>query len=259
MISPDVFHVAAMPPAALDPAVLAKAAQIVGRDPYTTRLLLVGKMPKLLAHCHTVDEAQEIVSRFKALGLSAFVCPESFLRTPLPAAFSVRAVRTADGLVLFRDSHGTEKAFKPDDIFLILKGRMQQDIATETIKTKMKFSVGKTLMTGGIPMFSKVEEKSKGTTTEVELFARLYVRGAPEPQAELSQHGVDYSFLKEKLNANSFINFSTAINELRLYFPRAAFDDRLAAIVSSLETTAPSPADTETNARLLYLYYDSVA
>jgi hypothetical protein len=258
MINSDIVHVAAMSPAKLETTLVEKVAPIIARDPYSTRLLLSGKMPRLLIHYHSLAEAESTVRLLTGMGLVAFVCSDAFLRTPFPAAFRPRALDPAAGEIVFRDSSGVLKTVMKKDVILILKGKKQNIVEAVTTTTKMKFSMGKTLMTGGIPMWSKEKVKTAGNSVQTEYFARLYGRVSPEPLVDLMQQNLDYGFLKEKLTSSSTINFSTVINELRLMFSGAFFDDRLASGPSPEITSVTAATDFENNCKLLYLYYAAV-
>jgi len=255
MINSEIVHVAAMPPSKLEPALVEKAAQIIARDPYSTRLLLTGKLPRLIVHYHSLAEAETAVRGLTVLGLVAFVCSDIFLRTPLPDAFRVRGLEPSPEEVIFRDSRGAVKVIKKADVLLILKCKNQNMVDTETVTTKLKFSVNKTIMTGGIPMWNKEKIKTTDRSAQSEYIARLYGRVSPEPLVELVQQNLDYSFLKEKLTSSSMINFSTVVNELRLMFPGAFFDDKLASGFGSELVSVTAAADFENNTKLLYLYY----
>ena len=189
------------------------------------------------------------------MGLIVFICTDSFLRTPFPPAFSPRTLAPAGGELEFRNLTGISKKYGPADIFLILRGKTHLSADIETTETKRKFSIAKTIATGGIPMWSKVKEKIISKSTELESFVRLYLLDSPEPVVEITQHGLDYSYLKEKLAASSFLNFNTAVAVLRVFFTEAIFDERLFAIEGTKTSSVTTGSDTEVNCKLLYLYY----
>jgi len=255
MVISDITHVAIMPPVKPEAGLIDKVAGIIDKDLYSTGLLLAGKMPRLIAHYHSAIEAEASVKILKGLGLTAFSCGDTFLRTPTPAAFSPRILVNGGSEIEFRNLTGISKKFGSGDVFLILKGKAQLGTDIETTETKRKFSVSKTIVMGGIPMWSKVKEKTVSKSTEIKSFVRLYILDSTEPAVEITQHSLDYGYLNEKLASSSLINFNTAIAELRTFFTEAIFDDRLTAIEGTNTGSVTAGSDTEVNCKLLYLYY----
>jgi len=53
----DMLHVAIAPPDALEASVVERVAAIINKDLYGTRLLLTGKIPRIVSHYQTIQEA----------------------------------------------------------------------------------------------------------------------------------------------------------------------------------------------------------
>jgi hypothetical protein len=250
----EITHVAVLPPPTLDSTLVANVAAIINKDLYATRLLLTGKMPKLIAHCPSPGEAASVIERLKALGLAAVVCEDAFLRRP-PAVFKVRTLAISSTEVSFRDQAGEIKRVNPLQAFLLLQGSHTAVTETKKTVTEVKFSISKTIMLGGIPVFSKKKAEVTDRSENSELFLRLYDRESAENVIEFSQFGLDYSFLGEKRSLSSVTNFNSVIGEIRRLFPDAIFDDKLVGIQGVKTSSVTAGNDTEVNCKLLYLYY----
>jgi hypothetical protein len=247
----EIIHVAVAPPAGADASLVKNVAAIINRGPYDTRLLLAGEIPKIVAHCGSQQQAESIVQNLRGLGLAAIACKDSELRR-FPQPFEAQTLGFGEKEVLFRDSAGGEKRVVAKNVFLILVGKMETSVELETTKTKTKFNLSMTLLTG-IPVWRKVEEKSTTRSTNTEYFARLYEPKSPDPGVEMVQHNLNYAFLGAELAASSFTNFGTVVRRLRVVFPKAIFDDRLAKPAALAASS--SREGIEINCRLIYLFH----
>jgi hypothetical protein len=238
-----ISHVAAAPPKALDAELVNKAADIIGKDPYTTRLLLTGKIPKIIASYPSMDEARSAARRLCALGLAAFVFSDTELRKPFSVNAGLRSIQPGKAEVTIVKKNGETQTLKAEEVFLILKGTREMISVTETTRTVRKLNIAGTLISGGIPMFRNVKEKVAGES-EIEGFVRVYSRSSAEPVAEIQQNGFDYGFLGEKRALSSRENLNNTALLLREIFPRSIYDDTLAARTEV----------SEVDCRLVYFY-----
>jgi len=248
----EIVHVAIAPPPALEAELINQVAAIMSKALYDVRLLLAGRIPKVIAHYDNVQTAQSIVQSLRDLGLVAILCTDSELRKP-SQSFRPHTLAFGDGEVLFRREGGQERSVGSADAFLIMKGKRETHTRTEATTTTTKFSLPATMLTGGIPVWRNVKVKTTEASSEAECFARIYGRKSSEPTVEVLQHSVDYSFLGAEMAPSSLKNFSTVVEKLRRLFPGAVFDDRL---TTHPGTGAPSSGiqnDAESNCRLIYL------
>ena len=250
----EVVHVAVAAPNIPEPEVIKRAAAIVNKDPYQTRLLLSGGLPRLIAHYHNLQEAESTVRALRDLGLAAFVCKDSELRKP-SKVFTAQTLEFLEGEAIFRNKGGQTKRIPSGDVFLILKGSLQTPAEEGTTVTRKEINWGATLLTGGFPISRTVKDKSSGVAAQVESLARLYNRESSEPAVQMLQHGMAYSFLGAQIAPSSAANFNTVVAKLQELFPRAIFDDRLSKSSRSDAPLARTPDDLELNCKLLYLYH----
>ncbi len=258
MVANNIVHVLVAPPDTLDTNLVKEAAGILNKDPYETRLLLSGKIPKLIAYYPSIQEAESIAKRLKDLGLVAVICSDKKLRESSSTRFVAHALKFGDSEVTFWDKGGQVIIIKPEDAFLILKGKLQTSTGKEVTKTSLKFSLPATLLTGGFPVWRKVKEITKDTAIEAEHFARLYDRNSLEPRVEIFENYFDFSSLGSKIAPSSFDNLNRIIAEMREIFPQAVFDDKLIQPSGTGMSTTSQAKDLELNCRLIYMYYQAV-
>ncbi len=153
MIGHDIVHVLIAPPDKLQISLIMEAASILNKDPYEIRLLLTGNIPKLIAHYRSTQEAELVTKRLKALGLVVVVCSDAELRESSSTRFRAHTLKSGDKEVTFWDKAGQMRKIESKDVFLILKGRIQTYIDKEVTKTRMKFNLPATLLTGGFPVW----------------------------------------------------------------------------------------------------------
>lgn len=254
----EIVHVAIAPPSRLEENLIKQVAAIINKDLYGTRLLLAGKIPRIIAHYNAMQIAESTAQSLRALGLVAIVCKDSELRKS-SQGYRANTMELEERAILFCGKDGQARRIESRDAFLIIKGRMQNYTEVEVVSTRMKFSLPATLLTGGIPIWRKVKEKTSDKSLQTECFVRLYNRTSPEPSAEIFQHSFDYSFLEAKMASSSLANFSTTVTRIKDMFPQAIFDDRLAGPFSVSVPSATPQESIEISCRLILLYHQTVS
>jgi hypothetical protein len=251
MTENNIIHILVAPPEKIETSLVKEVAGILQKDPYETRLLLSGVIPKLFGHYQSIKEAEDVTARLKALGLTVVVSSDTDLRQSKAGHFTAHALTWGDHDVTFLDKTGRTLKIENKNVFLILKGKFFLYSDKEITTTKMKFSLSGTLMTGGFPVWRKVQERSKDTSTEVGYFVRLYDRVWIEPRVEIIENNFDYSSLGANITPSSFTNFNALVTQLKSVFPTALYDDRLSqpAGASSFDRAE----ETELNCKLVYL------
>ena len=255
--SPEIVHIAIVPPVHVEDHLIKEVSDIINHDLYSTRLLLAGKSPRIIAHYQTLAAAESANRRLQSLGLVVILSRDSDLRKAHSPVFSARFMIFADGEFMFQDQKGITRTIKTEDIFLLLKGT--RNIYSEKKITKMKkeLNLPATLLTGGIPIRRKVEEKTVETSIQTELFMRLYHPKSPEPDIEITQHSFDYSCLGANMSATTFINFNMLIVKIKQLCRRSIFDDTLVES-HSLGISSPLSWDNdEVRCKLVYLFREA--
>ncbi len=250
----EIVHVAIAPPDTLHANVVRSVAAVINKSPYDTRLLLAGEIPRIIAHYDSIQIAESIVQNLRDLGLAAIACRDSELRRS-PQPFKAQTLEFREKEVLFRDNAGREKRMGQNNVFLILEGRMQTSVGVETTKSKTRVSLTATLLTGGIPIWRRVNEKTTTRSIQAEYFARLYDQKLSDLGVKILQHHMNYSFLGGRIAVSSLPNFSAVIMKLREIFPQAIFDNRLVKPSEVSVSSNRVTEDIETNCKLIYRFH----
>ncbi len=245
--------------ATLEANVVEKIASLIHKDVYGMRLLLAGKTPRIIAQYQSPAEADAVVQSLKELGIVSFTCLDSALRKPAAAHFKATGLKIEPEKRIFRDHAGGEKVLSAGDVFLIVQGTLQIQTEKETVTQKMKFSVGKTILSGGIPVWNSVKEKTKDVTINTESFLRLYGPTSEDPSIEISQYSFDYSFLGPKMTFSSEANLNATAAELKALFPGAGLDNKLTKPVSTNLPLVSEQESIEINCKLIYRYYREIS
>ena len=258
MATDEIVHVAVAPPVRLEENLIGLVAGIVNKDRQSTRVLLAGKIPKIIAHYDTVQMAELTARSLMALGLVVIVCKDSELHKPLHV-YRAHTLKFEEQTVIFRDKSGQVRRMESRDAFLIIKGRMQTYTEKEVTTTRMKLNLPATLLTGGIPIWGKVKEKTKDQSVQTQGFARLYDRTSAEPSVEILQYDFDYSLLGARMAAASRANFDTTVTKFREVFPQAIFDERLTEPFLVDVPSATAQESIDISCKLIYLYHQAVS
>ncbi len=254
MVGNDIIRIAIEPPGTLAPDSLKTMAAILNKSTWDTQLLLGGQIPKIIAHYDSTSLADQVVEQIRSLGIKVLAVLDTELHRSSPS-FKVHTLENVNKQILFQDRSGVVKIVLANDIMLILTGKQEISIVSETTTTKTKFNLTGTLLSGGIPMWHQVKEKNTIESMETKFFARLYENNSPGLWLELLQDQLNYAFLGQSLAPSTFTNFNTLIRQLRDFFPNAIFDDRL---------TKPSVLSSSTNqpwqnmnitCKLMYLFH----
>jgi hypothetical protein len=250
----EIVHVAITPPANLDENLVSDVAAVISKSPADIRLILAGKIPRIIAHYQATQAVESIAQRLRDLGLTVIVCKDFELHQSAHS-FKAQTLEFGDKEVLFRDSAGGEKKVGENSIFVILEGRIRTSADIETTNPTLKFSLTKTFLMGGIPMWSKSDKKSTVHTSKDEYFARIYDRESSDPVVEMFQQHMNYSFLGTKLETYSLNNFNTVVMKLREAFPQAIYDNRLVKYFMVNPYSSRPWKDIEINCKLIYLFH----
>jgi hypothetical protein len=256
MVGFEITHIAIAPPDVLDTALIGKVAVIINKDLYNTRLLLTGKIPKIIAHYASKDQADTVAQSLRTLGLTAMVFEDAELRKH-SNSFRAYAAELGQSEILFSDRSSQTTKIGTDNTFLILKGIIKTHKETEITTTKTKLNIPLTALSGGIPIMRKVKEKAKEVTFREEYFLRFYDGKSKEPGIEILQNDFDYSSLGSQMGSSSAVNFNILVTNIIKAFPRAIFDDRLTKYYVA-DSASNTLNNTDINCRLIVSFYQAI-
>ena len=254
MAEVEIVYVAVIPQDNPNINLVKAVAGIIGKDAYQTRMLLAGSIPRIVARCNGVREAEALARQLREVGLTTIVCSDAELRGPFHGV-RAKTLEFGDRGVIFKTEGGAGVTLGA--VFLIIKGTRHPAPEAEEgpVKTKLKLDVGKSLVTGGIPILKRVKEKPKSESSQFEWFLRFYERASSEPRVEILQYDMNYSFLGAETTLSSVANFINVVKRLREIYPWAIYDERLMKTYTTdiLMTTADE--DMDINCRLIYFQH----
>ena len=248
----DIVYVAAAAPETLPPGLVMRVGSLLGKAAYDTRLLLAGKIPRVIACLPDIVTADSMAQSMRDAGLAAFTCRDSELRN-CAARFVAHTVKSGERGVTFLDRVGGEALVEASEAFLIIRGRVQSSVREKVQTTKIKLSVPMTLLTGGIPIMRRVSRTATGELIRADDFVRIYDAKSSNPRVEMLQNHMDYAFLGPDLTPSTPVNFRLFVTKLREWFPQASYVERL---IRSFKTDIPvaGPEEAlEINCKLISL------
>jgi hypothetical protein len=254
VVNNNITHVAIDPPANLDTDLVNKAAAIIGQNPLDTRRLLSGEIPKIIAHYVNIDSANMAVEKIRSLGIRLLTISDEDLNLPSDG-FKVSTLEIANEQLCLYDAAGVRHAIIKNGVWLVIAGKREISVKSETTTTTTKFNLTGTLLSGGIPMWHRFKEKNISESFESTSFARLYENSTSGEWAELIRDQLNYASLGTAITHSSFTNFNRLLTQIRDFFPAAVFDDRLTK-TSTIGTATQQPWQSENiNCKLIYLFH----
>lgn len=220
------MHIVAIHDWPSDEAEVAKIiAKALGCVVFEARQKIAGGGPRLLASFSDPLQAGALAARLSLTGVPALAIDVDAMRRT-QQLLHVRRFKL-DALALRLESfEGQPLDIDYGAVDLLLTatssgGRMQ---TTGTV-TERKFSIGKTLLAGGIPMTKKVAREETTTTEERDETLWLYAKG--QPAVIFTRGTLNFEGLGSAMQLSRDLNFVFVKKELRRIAPQARYDDRL--------------------------------
>jgi hypothetical protein len=252
MAQRNIYHLAINPVESIEPGLVKKVSEILKKDAYEARLLLLGKIPRIIAHFDSEEKCQQAIEALSALGIFGFAVDDSDLHSndAIVRKFSAYSLILEDGQVTFVSKNGVHEIVNQSDVYLIIFGKLQRTIILKETRENVKINLTATLLTGGIPVLRKSRENIEQKTFQTEYFIRLYPRIFSRPVIEISESNFNFSFLGIRISPSSAKNIQALIVELKSLFPGDLFDNRLAEYAPVIEQ-----GEVELACKLIYLYH----
>jgi len=206
------------------PEVVQALAGALGIMVFEALQRLIGGGPSVVASFADQQQAMGLVEKVSRGGIKALIVDATAVRLR-GCFFIVRRFKFEDHVLKIEAHNGQQGSLPYAEIGLLLTGTSVAGFSeTKTIVEK-KFSMGKTLLAGGIPMTKKVERQEEVLSEEREQV--LYVYTHDQPTAVFCLNVMNYDGFGEEMKLSRKLNFSHLISQLRLHAPGATFDDRL--------------------------------
>jgi hypothetical protein len=247
-------HVAIEPPPDLNPELIAWAAAVLDRAPCDARLLLAGRVPKLIAHFDNFARAEAVAENLRAAGLTALAFDDLSLKCQQPV-FMAREIVFNAGELVFTGDAGQRRVMEKEKVFLIIEGVGRRAERVETAVQKTRFSPGATILAGGIPIWRTRTETSSSESVTAEPFIRLCEASPRAPPVAVSRDALkSFAFLGGGIAGSSTVNLRKTAELLRSECPQAGYDSRLSKPAAAVSYTGRPKEDLELNCRLIFLF-----
>jgi hypothetical protein len=218
-------------------------ASALGITPYEARPRIIGNGPAVVASFADTEMALALAKKLNQIGFTTLIVDSMALRSSA-GHFIVRRFQFNKWSMLIETSGGQQEEIPYEDIDLLLPGTSIVGTSETKTVTERKFSIGKTLLSGGIPMTGKVEHQEEVTIEERGKV--LYLYAGKRPPVVFSQNGMTYDGFGAAMKLSRELNFAHLTSELRRFCPRAGYDDRLLNRVGQARLLGPT-LNPETN------------
>jgi hypothetical protein len=206
------------------PEMVQVLADALGIISFEARQRLIGGGPSVVAGFADQQQAGVVAEKVGRIGINALIVDATAVRLQ-SCFFIVRRFKFEDRVLKIEAHNGQQETIPYAQMGLIITGTSVVGVnETKTIVEK-KFSMGKTLLAGGIPMTKTVKRQEKVFSEESEQILYLYAHD--RPTAVFSLTGMNYDGFGAEMKLSRKLNFSHLISQLHLHAPDAAFDDRL--------------------------------
>jgi hypothetical protein len=221
----------------VSPELVQALAAAVGITAYEMRQRLIGDGPSVMASFSDPLQARALAMKLNLAGVAAMTVDSDGLRSAA-GRFVVRRFELRERGLYLEDGTGQAVEIAYADIDLLLSGtRIHGQIETVTV-TERKLSLGKTILSGGIPLTKKVERQEEINSEERENI--LYLYAADPPPVLFSQGGMTYDGFGRFMKLSRELNFAFLKSELRRLCPKARQDDRLLTRLGQVRLLGPA-------------------
>lgn len=200
-------------------------AETLGILIFEARQKIAGGGPVVLANFADQGEAEELAARLSQAKVPAFVVDSEAVRNR-QRPFQVRRFVPGDQVLQIESLTGElrDLSYVSVELLLVATGSSGTSQTTATL-TERKFSLGKTLLSGGVPMTSKVTSQTTMTSEERDETLWLYSTG--QTVVIFDRAAINYDGLGDAMQITRELNFAHLKSELRRLAPQAVYDDRL--------------------------------
>jgi len=212
-------------------------AGAVGITPYEMRQRMIGGGPSVVASFADPHQAAALAEKLDQSGVATLVIEADAVRSQ-SGRFVVRRFELHERVLHIESGDGQGAEIAYGDIDLLLPGTRILG-QTETVAvTERKFSLGRTILSGGIPFTRKVERQEEVNTEERENI--LYLYAGKRPPLLFSQSGMAYDGLGAAMKLSQELNFAYLKSELRRLCPAAGYDERLLNRLGQIRLLGPA-------------------
>lgn len=223
-------------------------AATLGVMPYEMRQRMIGGGPSVVANFADQQSARAMAAKLNQSGVATLVVDADEVRGQTGRSL-VRRFELKERSLLIEASAGQSTDIAYDDIDLLLPGtRIVGQSEFKTV-TERKFSLGRTILSGGIPLTKTIERQEEVSTETRENILCLYA--GKRPPVVFAQNGLAYDGLGTAMKLSRELNFAHLKSELLRLCPAADHDDRLLNRPGQVRLLGPA-LNPETNLDLAF-------
>lgn len=219
------------------PELVQAFAGALGITAFEARPRLIGGGPSLVASFADPEMAEALAKKLNRIGFATLVIDAAAVRGK--AGHLIVRRFELDKLSLRIETADGEQADIPwQEIDLLLPGTNIVAYSETKTVTERKVSVGKTLLSGGIPLTRKVERQEEVAIEE--RVKVLYLYAGNRPPVFFNQNGMTYEGFGSAMKMSRELNFNYLVSELRRLSPGAGYDDRLLNRAGQVRVLGPA-------------------
>ncbi len=223
-------------------------AAAVGITAYEMRQRMIGGGPAVVGCFADSQQARALAEKLDRTGVATLIVDAAAARSKV-GRFVVRRFELKERTLSVEAGDGERADIAYGDIDLLIPGtRLIGQSETITV-TERKFSLGRTVLSGGIPLTKKVERQEEVNKEERENV--LYLYAGERPAVVFSQSGMAYDGLGPAMKLSRELNFAYLTSELRRLCPTAGYDGRLLRRLGQVRLLGPAQ-NPETNLDLAF-------
>jgi hypothetical protein len=219
------------------PELVQALAGALGIVAFEARQRLIGGGPSVVASFADPEQAHALARKLEQYGFATLTVDAAAVRRR-EGQTMVRRFQLNDWSLRLEAWDGRPSEIAVDDIDLLLAGMSTVGYAETKTVTERKLSLGRTLLSGGIPMSKKVERQEEVTVEESRRI--LYLYAGNRPAVIFGQDGISYEGLGAAMKPSREQNFAHLTSELRRLCPKAVYDDRLLARAAQVRLLGPA-------------------
>lgn len=212
---------------------------------YEARQRIAGGGPAVLACLAEQQSAATLAERLTLAGVPALVIDREGMRQQRQSFPVGRFRLEARGLQIV-SAAGVTDTIAYDTIELLLVATSSARTQSTATVTERKFSLGKTILAGGVPMSKKVTHEETVISDDRDESLWLYPQG--RGPIVFNRSALNYEGLGSAMQMSRDLNFVHLKNELRRLAPQAGYDDRLlkrAGVIRVLGSSLSPEADLD--------------
>jgi len=208
-----------------NPTLAQTVAETLGVLVFEARQRMAGGGPVVIGNFADPLQAESLRNRLEQKGVPTILIDTEALRNGAKL-FRVRQFSLDDAVLHLTPAAGEVQNIPYAEIALVLPATtvVSQSESTTTV-TERKFSFGKTIMAGGIPMTKKVKQEISTQSEERDEVLCLYT--TERPPVVFRRGALNYAGLGTAMQMSRELNFAYLKSELRRRASHAVFDDRL--------------------------------